>query len=77
MKLDLIENYRVPNAAQWNWHCLGSTMVWVRSQAQHNELKDLAWQQLWCRHNCGSDLVPGPGTHYATGQPKKKRKIMS
>ena len=25
-------------------------------------------------HNCGLDLIPGPGTPYATGKPKKKKK---
>ena len=25
-------------------------------------------------HNCSSDLIPGPGTPYAEGQAKKKKK---
>lgn len=35
---------------------------------------DLVVPQLGC--SCGSDLIPGPVTPYAAGQPKKKKKIL-
>ena len=46
----------------------------VQSPTWHNELR------IQCCHSCGigcnygSDLIPGPGTPYATGCPKRKRK---
>ena len=35
---------------------------------------DLALLQLSLDHSWGWDLIPGPGTPFATGQPKKKKK---
>ena len=40
----------------------------VQSPAWHNGLKD----QMWLSRNCGSDLIPGPGTPYATGPSRRK-----
>ena len=37
-------------------------------------VKDLAWPQLWLPRNCGLDLIPGLGTPYAAGWPKRKEK---
>ena len=43
----------------------------VRSPAQHSGLR------IWCcsscswDHDCSSDVIPGPGTPYAVGRPKK------
>lgn len=40
-------------------------------------VKDPAFLQLWLRSQLPLDLIPGPGTPYAVGQPegKKKKKI--
>ena len=47
----------------------------VQSLAWHSRLKNPALLQLHCDigHNCGSDLIPDPGTPYAMGQPKMKK----
>ena len=37
-------------------------------------VKDLALLQLQHRSYCSSDVIPGLGTPYAMGQPKKKRR---
>ena len=37
-------------------------------------VKDLALLQLQHRPYCSSDVIPGLGTPYAMGQPKKKKK---
>ena len=52
---------------QDQWHLCSSRMH-VQSLAQHHELKNPAWR---VDHNCGLNLIPGPGTQYATGQPKR------
>ena len=57
----------VPTVAQWDWWYLGHAGTWVRSLAWHS---GLGIQH--CR-SCGMDLIPGPGTPYATGQPKEKK----
>ena len=40
--------------------------------AQHSGLKNSALPQLRLGCSCGWDLIPGPETPYALGQPKKK-----
>ena len=58
--------------AQRDWQRLCSTRKQVCSLAVCGRgLKDLVLLHL-C--SCGSDLIPGWGTPYATGQPKRKRK---
>ena len=37
-------------------------------------VKDPVLPHLWLSHSCASDLIPGPGTPYAEGWPKKKKK---
>ena len=37
-------------------------------------VKDLALLQLWHSHYSGLDLIPGLGTPYVTGLPKKRKK---
>ena len=51
-----------------SWKCWGAGSIpslarWV---------EDLAMPG--CGLTCGSDLIPGPGIPYASGQPKKKEK---
>ena len=46
----------------------------VRSPAQHNGLRIQHCHSCDLGHNCGLDLIPSPGTPYATGWPKKKKK---
>ena len=54
----------------------GAEGTQVQSPAQHSGLR------IWCRrswgigHSCGSDMIPSLGTPHATGQPKKKKKIL-
>ena len=65
----------VPAVAQWNQWCLCSTRIQVWSQAPHSGLKDPALLQASALgHNCGSDLIPGLGTPYIMGWPKKEKK---
>ena len=47
--------------AQWDWRCLCSTRMQVRSPAWHSELKDLVMPPLWRRSKqwLGFDLWPG------------------
>ena len=58
----------VPTVAQQDWQRIGSTGMQVKSLAQHGGLRVQD-----CR-SCDLDLIPGPGTPYAEGQPKKKEK---
>ena len=64
----------VPTVVQWNQRHLGSTGTPVPSPAWHSKLK------IQCCLSCGlgcsnsSDLIPGLGTPYVAGQPKKKKK---
>lgn len=37
-------------------------------------VKDPAFLQLWLRSQLPLDLIPGPGTPYAVGQPEGKKK---
>ena len=61
----------VPAVVQRDWWYLGTQ---VRSPALSSGLR------IWSCHSCGlgcnygSDLIPGLGAPYATGQPKRKRK---
>ena len=52
------------------WH-LGSTGMQVRSLAPHSGLRIGHSHSCDVGHNCGSDLIPGPGTPYAAGQQTK------
>lgn len=60
--------------AQRDQRCLGNNGVQVLSLARHSGLR--IWHCHTCGfgHNCGSDLIPGPGTPYTMGWPKKKKK---
>ena len=63
--------------AQWDpWH-LGSTRTQVQSLVWHSGLR--IWHCCTCGlgHNFGSDLIPGLGTPYASGQPKKRKIVAS
>ena len=64
----------VPAVVQWNWQCLGSTRIQVPSPARHSGLRILHCLSCGLGHNCGSDLIPDPGTLYALGWPKRKKK---
>ena len=44
----------------------------VRSLAQHSGLRIQCCHSCGKGRDCGSDLVPGPGTPYTMGQPKKE-----
>ena len=46
----------------------------VQSPTQHSGLRIRCGHNFGLGHNCGSDLLPGPGTPYASGQPKFKKK---
>ena len=60
--------------ARWDQQCIWSTGMQVGPLAQHSErVKDLALPQLK-GHSCNLDLIPDPGTSYAAGQTKKKKK---
>ena len=48
---------------RWNAGSIPGLAQWV---------KDLTCCSCSLGHNCSSDLIPGPGTPYASGQPKKK-----
>ena len=65
---------RIPPMAQWHWWPLGSSGMQVRSLAQHSGLRMQCCHSNGLGQNYGSDLIPGLGMPYATGQPKKKRK---
>ena len=58
----------VPAVAQ-DQQCLGRAGTQVQSLVQHSGLRI----QHWCGCGYGSDLIPGPGTPYAVGWPKKKK----
>ena len=55
---------RVPTVARWDPWRLCSARTQVHSLDPHSGLKDLAMPSL----------IPGPGTPYAAGQPKKRKK---
>ena len=56
--------------------CYGATELAVSLQPQDaGSIPGLVGiQYCGVGHNCGSDLIPGPQTLYAMGQPKKKGK---
>ena len=56
-----------------DWH-LGSTGTQVQSPARHSGLRIWHCGSSGLGHDCGSDLIPGPGTPYALGRPKMKNK---
>ena len=64
----------VPAVAQEDLQPVGSAGPQVPALARHSGLR--IWRCCGCGlssglgHSCGSDLIPGPGTPYATGQPK-------
>ena len=56
------------------WHNrFSSVLVVLGSLAGHSGLK-IRWSSCSLYHICCSDLIPGPGTPYARGQPKIKKK---
>ena len=67
-----LQSLGVPTVARWDWQHLGSTGMQVRSPAQHSGLR------IQCCHSCGIgctwglDLIPDPGTPYASRWPKRK-----
>ena len=64
----------VTTMAQGDWRHRCSTRMQVWSPVGHSGLKDPVLP--WWDHKCGSDLIPGPGTPYVLGWPKKiKKKI--
>ena len=74
-----LNNLGIPAVApqdQWQWRLRSDGM-------QVPSLASLSGLSIWgCRsrglgHNCGSNLIPGLGTPFAKGQPKKKDKYMN
>ena len=61
---------------QKDGQCLGSGGTQVRSLAWHSGLRIQCGCNIGSGRDCGSDLIPGPGTPYAAGQPKTKKKIL-
>ena len=61
-----------PTVAEWNWWCL---QCWDAGlmPGQARWVKDLTLLSCTVGHNCASDLIPGLGTPYASGWPKKKK----
>ena len=59
---------------QWDQQHLGNTVSWLQFLAWHSCLRICCCCSFSLGGKCGSDLIPGPGTPYATGQPKKKAK---
>ena len=57
---------------QCDWCCLYSSEMKVQSLAWHSGLR--IWHCCSCSvdPHCSLDLIPGPGTPYALGQPKKE-----
>lgn len=53
----------------------GKFLLWPNGILVSLELWDTgAMPDFYRYHNFGSDLIPGPGTPYAAGQPEKNRK---
>ena len=66
----------IPTVTQRDqWH-LWSTETQIQSLAQHSGLRILHCLSCDIGGNCISDLIPGPGTPYAMGQPKNKKPIL-
>ena len=51
---------------RWDTGFIPSLAQWV---------KDLGLLYLGVGHHCSTNMIPGPGTPYAVGQPKKKKYI--
>ena len=64
----------IPTVVQWDWWHLWSAGTQVISQAWHCGLRIQHYNSCGVGHNCGLDLIPVPGTPYAAGWPKMKRK---
>ena len=58
----------------WDQWRLGSPGRQVQSPAWHRGLRIRHWGSSGLGCNSGWDLIPGPGTAYASGQPKRERK---
>ena len=62
---------------QWDWQCLRSTGMQVRSLAQHSGLRIQSCHSCGLCYSYNSDLIPSLGTPCAKGQSKKKKKKLS
>ena len=60
---------------QWDQQHLWSAGMQVRSPAWHSGLRIPHCHRYGLDHNCSSDLIPGLGTPYAMGWPKKEKVI--
>ena len=60
----------IPTVAQQDQLCLWFAGTQVHSPAQHRLRIQLSYG-IGC--NCGSDLIPAPGTPYVAGRPKKEK----
>ena len=58
---------------QQDWQHLCGVGTQVRAPAWHGGLG--IWRCYSCSQNFGLDLIPGPGTPYTAGWPKKGGKI--
>ena len=65
------KNPGVPAVEQWGWWCLGNAGMQVQSLARHSGLRIQHCHSCSLGHNYGLDLIPGLGTPYVAGQPKK------
>ena len=63
-----------PAMAQWDKQRLGSTGMRVQSPVQQSGLRIQCYHSYGLVCGCGLDLIPGPGTPYASGQPKQTNK---
>ena len=64
----------VPTVMQQDQQCLWNTGTQVQSLTQDSGLKTWHCHSCSVGCNCGLDLIPGPGTPYASGQPQKRIK---
>ena len=64
----------VPTVEQQNWQHRGSTGTQVEYPALHSGLRIRCCCSCSLGHNCGLDLIPGPGTPYGVRWPKKIKK---
>ena len=60
--------------AQWDCWCLWSSGGQVQYPALYSGLRIQHRCSCGIGYNCGSDLIPGPGTAYTEGWPKEKKK---
>ena len=61
----------IPAVVQQDWRCLGSTGMQTGSLAQQSGLRIHHCRRCNLGRSCRWDLIPGPGTPYAIGWPKK------